>query len=41
MIELGISQAQHQFTQILNQSVLIVDKKHTIKKQLFCHMKNI
>lgn len=32
MIELGISQAQHQFTQILNQSVLIVDKKAHHKK---------
>ena len=27
MLELGISQAQAQFTQLLNQTVLIVDKK--------------
>jgi len=27
MLELGISQAQTQFTQLLNQSVLIIDKK--------------
>jgi len=32
MLELGISQAQTQFTQILNQSVLIVDKKAHNKK---------
>ena len=30
MLELGISQAQTQFTQILNQTVLIVDKKAII-----------
>lgn len=27
MIELGISQAQNQFTKLLNQTVIIVDKK--------------
>ncbi len=27
MLELGIAQAQTQFTQLLNQSVLIIDKK--------------
>ena len=32
MLELGISQAQTQFTQILNQTVLIVDKKAHNKK---------
>jgi hypothetical protein len=32
MISLGVSQAQAQFTQILNQSVLIVDKKSHRKK---------
>ena len=32
MLELGISQAQAQFTQILNQTVLIVDKKAHNKK---------
>jgi hypothetical protein len=32
MIVLGVSQAQAQFTQLLNQSVLIVDKKSHRKK---------
>lgn len=32
MLELGISQAQAQFTQILNQTVLITDKKAHLKK---------
>lgn len=32
MLELGISQAQAQFTQLLNQTVLIVDKKVHHKK---------
>lgn len=32
MLELGISQAQSQFTQLLNQTVLIVDKKAHHKK---------
>lgn len=32
MLELGISQAQNQFTKLLNQTVLIVDKKAHIKK---------
>jgi hypothetical protein len=32
MIELGISQAQSQFTKILNQTVIIVDKKSHHKK---------
>lgn len=32
MIELGISQAQSQFTKILNQSVIIIDKKSHLKK---------
>ncbi len=32
MLELGISQAQAQFTKILNQAVLIVDKKAHHKK---------
>ena len=32
MLELGISQAQAQFTQILNQTVLIVDRKAHHKK---------
>ena len=32
MIELGVSQAQAQFTQLLNQTVLIVDKKAHHKK---------
>lgn len=32
MIELGISQAQTQFTKLLNQMVTIVDKKSHIKK---------
>ncbi len=32
MIELGISQAQSQFTKILNQTVIIVDKKSHLKK---------
>jgi len=32
MLELGISQAQTQFTKILNQTVVIVDKKAHIKK---------
>lgn len=32
MIELGISQAQMQFTKLLGQSVLIFDKKTHIKK---------
>ena len=32
MIELGISQAQSQFTKLLSQSVLVVDKKSHNKK---------
>jgi len=32
MLELGISQAQTKFTQLLNQTVLIVDKKAHHKK---------
>ncbi|HHH19168.1 MAG TPA: type II toxin-antitoxin system Phd/YefM family antitoxin [Campylobacterales bacterium] len=32
MIELGISQAQSQFTKILNQEVTILDKKNKIRK---------
>jgi hypothetical protein len=32
MLELGISQAQTQFTQLLNQTVLIIDKKAHNKK---------
>ena len=32
MLELGISQAQAQFTKILNQSTLILDKKTRQKK---------
>ena len=32
MLELGISQAQTQFTKILNQKVMIVDKKAHQKK---------
>ena len=32
MLELGISQAQTQFTQLLNQTVLIIDKKSHNKK---------
>ena len=32
MLELGISQAQSQFTKILNQTVIIVDKKSHHKK---------
>jgi len=32
MIELGISQAQTQFTKILNEEVLILDKKNKTKK---------
>ena len=32
MLELGISQAQTQFTKLLNQTVVIVDKKSHIKK---------
>ena len=32
MIELGISQAQSQFTKILSQTVLVVDKKSYNKK---------
>ena len=32
MIELGVSQAQAQFTKLLNQTVLIVDKKTHNKK---------
>ena len=32
MLELGISQAQAQFTKILNQTVFIVDKKARRKK---------
>lgn len=32
MLELGISQAQTQFTKILNQTVLIVDRKAHNKK---------
>ena len=32
MLELGIAQAQTQFTQLLNQSVLIIDKKARNKK---------
>jgi hypothetical protein len=34
MLELGISQAQAQFTKILNQAVLIVDKKSHQKKAI-------
>jgi len=32
MVELGISQAQAQFTRLLNQTVTIVDKKSNHKK---------
>ena len=32
MIELGISQAQAQFTKLLNQTVIIVDKRAHLKK---------
>jgi len=32
MLELGISQAQTQFTKLLNQEVTIVDKKNRTKK---------
>lgn len=32
MIELGISQAQTQFTKILTEEVTIVDKKNKVKK---------
>ena len=32
MLEIGTSQAQTQFTQLLNQTVLIVDKKAHLKK---------
>lgn len=32
MLELGISQAQSQFTKLLTQAVLVVDKKAHIKK---------
>ena len=32
MIELGISQAQAQFTKLLSQSILVVDKKARTKK---------
>lgn len=32
MLELGISQAQAQFTKILNQTVVVVDKKSHLKK---------
>jgi hypothetical protein len=32
MLELGISQAQTQFTKLLNKSVLIIDKKAQNKK---------
>jgi len=32
MISLGVSQAQRRFTQILNQQILIVDKKSHLKK---------
>ncbi len=32
MLELGISQAQAQFTKLLNKTVVIVDKKSHIKK---------
>ncbi len=32
MRELGISQAQRQFTKLLNQEVTIVDKKNKAKK---------
>ena len=32
MLELGIAQAQIQFTELLNQTVLIVDKKEHNKK---------
>ena len=32
MIELGIAQAQSQFTKILNKKVLIIDKKTAKKK---------
>ncbi len=32
MLELGISQAQSQFTKLLTQTVLVVDKKVHVKK---------
>ncbi len=32
MLELGISQAQSQFTKLLNKTAIIVDKKSNIKK---------
>ncbi len=32
MLELGIAQAQTQFTKLLNQTVVIVDKKAHLKK---------
>jgi len=32
MLELGISQAQSQFTKLLTQTVLVVDKKAHVKK---------
>ncbi|KIM11901.1 MAG: hypothetical protein KU37_03335 [Sulfuricurvum sp. PC08-66] len=34
MIQLGISQAQNQFTKLLNQTVLIIDKKTQTKKAM-------
>jgi hypothetical protein len=34
MLELGVSQAQVQFTKILNETVLIVDKKANHKKAI-------
>jgi len=40
MLELGISQAQTQFTQLLNQSVLIVDKKAHRKKAVILPYEN-
>ena len=32
MLELGISQAQSQFTKLLNKTAVIIDKKSNIKK---------
>ena len=32
MLELGVSQAQAQFTKLLNKKVMIIDKKTNIKK---------
>ena len=34
MLELGVSQAQAQFTKILNQAVTIIDKKSKSKKAI-------